>query len=188
MKPSSFFGILPHLRALSRDEHHHPRHDQDYARPNGRPEVGLHTRNADLAEDRRQACEHSRSGCVQKPASARFGRPSGLFLLDHQMRACRDADHADPARPAQRFVQKQHRQQNGQYRAGLVDRHDLVHVADLQGPEIAEPARAGCQARQHQKQQRPAADLCQLRLRPNEKDHPPRKRQHHDCPDGGRDR
>ena len=85
-------------------------------------------------------------------------------------------------------MQEDDRQQDRQHRAGLVDRYDLVDIADLQRAEVAKPARACSQAREDQKQQRLAAELRDLALRADEKDHQPRKHQHHDRPDGGGDR
>ena len=122
-----------------------------------RPEVRLYARDADLAEDGGQACEHRRAECVPQPRGA-LRLAGALLFLNHQERARGDEYHADPLRQADALAQEDRREQDREHGAGLVDRDDLVHVAELERPEIAQPARARGESRQHQKQQRPPAD------------------------------
>ena len=55
--------------------------------------------------------------------------------------------------------------QDSQNRAGFIDRHNLIDIADLQRTEITQPACAGCKAGQYQEQKRFFADCGKPFLR-----------------------
>ena len=68
----------------------------------------------------------------KKPARARLRRAGRPLFLDHQIRARSDAYDASALGKAQALMQEDDRQQDRQHRAGLIDRYDLVDIADLQ--------------------------------------------------------
>ena len=169
---------------LAGDEHHDPRHHQHHRRANGRPQIGLDPGDADFSKDGRQTGKHSRTQRIPQPCGA-FGFAAALFFFDHQEGADGDQHHADAFREADAFLQKDGRQNDGQHCAGFVNGDDLVYVPQLKRLEIAQPACAGGEAGQHQKQQRPPADGRDRPLRADDEHHQPGENQHHRRADGG---
>ena len=102
-------------RALfARDEHHQPRHHEHDARADGRPEVRLHARDADLAEDGGQAGEHGGEDGIEQPALS-FGLVFGdCFFLDHQERADGDEHDGRALEPGDALAQEEERQRDRQ--------------------------------------------------------------------------
>ena len=74
-------------------------------------------------------------------------------LLDHQEGSQADGRHGRRRGEADPFAQEDEGEDDGEHGARLIDRDDLVHVAELQGAEVAEPRRPRRQARQNQEQQ-----------------------------------
>ena len=70
------------------------------------------------------------------------------------------------------LVEEDKGQNQGNYHAQLVHRHNLRHLAQLQGPVVAQPGRACGQTGQNQKQPAPEAHPGQRGLLPGEKHQP----------------
>ena len=169
---------------LALDEHNEPRHHEHDARADGRAEVGLHALNANLAENGRQAGEHGGENGIDQPALS-FGLVSGdCFFLDHQERADGDEHDGRALEPGDALAQEEERQRDRQDGARFIDGNDLVHVAELQRAEIAQPRRAGREAREDQKDPRLRAQAGDGRRGADDGHHQPRKQQDHDRPDG----
>ena len=82
------------------------------------------------------------------------------------------------------LAQEEERQHDRQDGARFIDGNDLVHVAELQRAEIAQPRRAGREAREDQKDPRLRAQAGDGRRGADDGHHQPRKQQDHDRPDG----
>ena len=177
-------GHGPKRRALSREEHHRPGHDQHHAGADRRGQVGVHTRDAQLPQDGGKAGE---DGGAQGEGQPQPGgaAPSPALFLYHQPGPHPHAEGAHGLPGADRLPQEDDGQENRQHGAALVHRRYLVDVPQLQGLEIAQPGGPGGQAREDQIQQRPPPYGPQAGLGAGEEDHPPGKGQHDDGSDSG---
>ena len=96
------------------------------------PRLELHTRNADLAEDRRQACEHSRSGCVQKASFRPLWPPQWLFFsIIRCVPAAMQTMPIPREYQPQRFVKTAPHQHNGQLRQDVRSAAQFASRRDL---------------------------------------------------------
>jgi len=90
------------------------------------------------------------------------GRRGRSGLVGHQHRAERDQADADPVRHRKPLAEEDDGEDRHQHDAELVDRRDARGVAQLQGPEIAEPRGAGRQTRKDEEYPCAAGDRRRL--------------------------
>ena len=136
---------------LALDPNDQPCHNQHDTGTDGRAEIGFHAVDADFSEYGGQAGEHGREHRVKQPAFLLLLVPGIGLLLHHQEGAGSDQHHGHPREPADGLPEENQRQQDGKDGRGLIDRYDLVDIAELQCTEIAEPGGSGGQAGENQK-------------------------------------
>ena len=176
---------------LSRNKDHSPGHDEHHNGADGRAQVGLHVFHAYLPENGGQAGKHRRETGIYQPGLSLGLGGICLLFCNHQQGACADGRHPQGLRQGDRLPQEQESQQDGEHGAGLVNGGHLVHVPQLQGPEVAQPGGPGGQAGQDQKQQSVSGKAGDLSLGAHHEHHQPGEPQHHNgaqgCGQGGVD-
>lgn len=175
--PPADRAYLP-LRALH--EHDGPGHDQDDDGAYRRAEVGLDALYADLPEDRRQRREHRGEHRVDEPGAAATTVGGHVLPLDHHHGAHEHQHHPGAGQRGEGLSEEHERQEHGEDGAALVNRRDLVHVAQLDRPEVAEPGRARRQPGKDQEGQRLPVDVADGVPGAGHQHHQPRHDQDHD--------
>lgn len=88
-----------------------------------------------------------------------IGNAEWRRALEHEDRAGHEEGKTERGRSRQALVEREADEQNRHQDAQFVDGHDRADGAVLQRLEVAEPAAAGGQPRQHEEEKRPPADV-----------------------------
>ncbi len=171
-------GILA-LFSLGQDNE--PGHGQHHQSADGSAQVGLHPLDAHLAQNGGEAGKHGGESGPEEPAPSLGGRRIGghRLPLQHQVGACQHESHAHRLGEGNGFVEEEKGQEHGQHGAGFVDGSHLIHRADLEGAEVADPGSAGGKAGEDEKEPGSGLHIPDGALRARQKDHDPGKESHH---------
>ena len=104
--------------------------------------------------------------------------------MDHQVGADGDGHDGYALGQADALLEEDQRQEDGEDGAGLVDGHHLVHLAQLEGFEIAQPGRTGSQAGEEEETPGLAADGGEIVVSAGDQHHEPGEHQHHNGAQG----
>lgn len=209
-------GNFHYFAALFGCENDYPTHYENDRRADKRSEVRFHAVYADFAEDSRKRREDCRQARKRQPSefyftflrnrrkSVRHGRDRckfaggrgfgnclrygcGVLFLDHQKSSRTDRDYRDDFHNRYFFAEHEEGDQKRQYDARFVYGYNLIHVAELQRFEKAQPRRAGRYPREDEKHPRFRRNFRKPACRSHDENHYERHYEHYRRSYRGRD-
>lgn len=138
-KNKLFSVRVSQLKLLAFQEYNQPCHHQDHNRSYGGTQVGVHTGDAQFAENGCQCGKERRSKCIENVGASLYIFRLLLSLYHQDNPNTQQGGTKQLCCQVVRFAKAEDGQQHGQNRAGFVNGNHFVDIADGQCFEIADP-------------------------------------------------